>query len=234
MNVGILYICTGKYDIFFEDFYKSCEEKFLTNHKKTYYVWTDSKKDVFNLDNVKVIYAEKLGWPNDTMLRFKKFNSIKETLLKEDILYFFNANMLIVSEITEDDMKIESNLVGVIHPYFLTSDNISFPYERNPVSTVSIPYGCGSNYFQGCLNGGKSKEFLKMSEILENLIDIDVNNGIIPIWHDESALNYYFAYNTVSALHPELAYPETSGLPYNKRIIQLDKNKLGGHNYLRS
>ena len=28
-KLGILYICTGKYDIFWEDFYKSCEKYFL-------------------------------------------------------------------------------------------------------------------------------------------------------------------------------------------------------------
>ena len=42
-RVAILYICTGKYNIFFADFYRSAEEYLLTDkqYKKEYFVWTD-------------------------------------------------------------------------------------------------------------------------------------------------------------------------------------------------
>jgi len=50
-KIGILYICTGKYDIFWKDFYLSCE-KYLLNDidengnkkfEKHYFVWTDAE-----------------------------------------------------------------------------------------------------------------------------------------------------------------------------------------------
>ena len=41
MNIGILLICTGKYTVFFNTVYDSCEEFFLNGHKKTYYVFRD-------------------------------------------------------------------------------------------------------------------------------------------------------------------------------------------------
>lgn len=44
MKIGILYICTGKYEKFFDEFFSSFEEKFLTNHEKYYFVFTDSNR----------------------------------------------------------------------------------------------------------------------------------------------------------------------------------------------
>ena len=39
--------------------------------------------------------------------------------------------------------------------------------------------------------GGKTIDFLKMSDLLEKNIDIDEKNNYIAIWHDESHLNKY-------------------------------------------
>lgn len=46
MKVGILYICTGKYIVFWEEFYKSCQKYFLSDSEcvKQYYVFTDVDK----------------------------------------------------------------------------------------------------------------------------------------------------------------------------------------------
>lgn len=44
MRIGILYICTGKYDIFWKDFYLSAERYFFQNEPwiREYYVFTDA------------------------------------------------------------------------------------------------------------------------------------------------------------------------------------------------
>ncbi len=44
MRIGILYICTGKYDIFWKDFYLSAERYFMQDQSFIieYYVFTDS------------------------------------------------------------------------------------------------------------------------------------------------------------------------------------------------
>ena len=43
MRIGILYICTGKYDIFWKDFYLSAERYFMQDQSFIieYYVFTD-------------------------------------------------------------------------------------------------------------------------------------------------------------------------------------------------
>jgi hypothetical protein len=45
-KVGILYICTGAYDVFFEGFYHTAEKFLLPNTEKHYFVFTESEKIV--------------------------------------------------------------------------------------------------------------------------------------------------------------------------------------------
>ena len=41
-KIGMLYICTGKYTVFWPEFYRSFEEKFLPGCEKEYFVFTDA------------------------------------------------------------------------------------------------------------------------------------------------------------------------------------------------
>jgi hypothetical protein len=69
--------------------------------------------------------------------------------------------------------------------------------------------------------------------VLSEKIRTDLSCGIVPIWHDESAMNWYYHSRNVTALSPSFAYPENTSFPFQKRILQLDKSKFGGHEYLR-
>ena len=190
MKIGILTICTGKYDIFFKSLYESLENNFLIDHEKTYYVFTDGV--IPEHEKVVVIQQEKLGWPHDTMMRFHMFNSISEQISQEDFLYFFNANMKALNIIGDEVLPTEENdwLMGAHHPGFFGKGVLAFPYDRNPECSCYIPVGDGKFYAQGCFNGGRSKEWLEMSKILSDNIDIDTKKGIIPLWHDESEINW--------------------------------------------
>lgn len=234
-RVAILYVCLGKYSVFFNDFYKSCESKFLKRHQKTYYVFTDDPT-IKTENNVVKIFHEKMGWPYDSMHRFKLFNSIKDQILTHDYCFFFNANMIFNKKIGEEILPKRENsyLVGVNHPGFFNKQERDFSYERNRDSMVSLLSKEGRVYYQGCLSGGRTFEYIEMSEVLEKRIDIDVKNGIIPVWYDESALNWYYSKFKPLCLPPSYAYPQNQKIPFDKKIIQLDKNKLGGHDHLRS
>jgi hypothetical protein len=231
-SVDILTICLGKYDTFFNQFYATCQAKFLPEHNKNFFVFTDKKLTYYN--NVTQVHQQKLGWPYDTMMRFKMFNRIKDSL-KGDYVFFFNVNMNFLNIVDEKVMPNSNNdyLMGVNHPGFYSTDNTHYPYERNYHSNFYIPPGQGKNYFQGCFNGGRRYEFLEMSNILEKKIDNDMSKDIIPVWHDESALNWYYSKKNPLVLEPSYAYPENWSLPFNKNIVQLDKNKFGGHSFLR-
>lgn len=97
MKVAILYICLGKYDVFWKEFYLSSEKYFLPACEKYYYVFTDSGY-IFQEENEHIIkiYQADLGWPDNTLKRFHFFDSQYESLIKYDYLFFLNANCLFV------------------------------------------------------------------------------------------------------------------------------------------
>jgi hypothetical protein len=121
-----------------------------------------------------------------------------------------NANMEVVSLISKDILPIkeESGLVATHHPGFYRKHPNLFTYERNCKSNFYIPFGSGESYVQGCFNGGRSKEFLKMCREIKGRMDADLINEIIPVWHDESALNWYLLDKNPKILHPVYAWPE--------------------------
>lgn len=230
--ITIFTICTGKYSMFFENFYNSCEEFFLKDYNKKYYVFTDG--DIIERDNIVKIHQEKLGWPYDTMMRFQMFNMVKDDVMSSDYAFFFNVNILFLKEISQEVLPNQENgyLVGVRHQGYYYETINSFPYERDINSSLFIPYGSGRFYYQGCFIGGRTKEFMEMSMILDTLIKKDLSNNIIPIWHDESALNWYYASREPLGLHYNYAIPEAVKKE-DSLAIQLDKNKFGGHQQLR-
>lgn len=52
MKIAILYICTGKYNVFFRDFYSSSEKYFLPNCEKTYFVFSDNQEAILSMGGV--------------------------------------------------------------------------------------------------------------------------------------------------------------------------------------
>ena len=92
MRIGILYICTGKYDIFWKDFYLSAERHFLQDPSFTleYYVFTDSSKlyDEENNKHIHRIRQKNLGWPDNTLKRFHIFLRKLTTFFSSMPIYY--------------------------------------------------------------------------------------------------------------------------------------------------
>lgn len=243
-RVGILYVCTGKYAIFWKRFYKSCERYFMNDKdvERRYYIFTDSKSVYKSKRNSRIVIVpqENLGWPNNTLKRFHMFTGIKDRLMAEtDYLFFFNANMEFCSNIGTEVLPPDdgNRLIGSIHPGFYDLEKAEFTYERRKESTAYIPLEDGEHYYSGALSGGATKEYLKLCEILRERTDIDEANGIVALWHDESQINRYFLENPPSKeLSPAYVYPEGWSLPYSPCVIMLDKasKRYGGHEYMRS
>ncbi len=234
MKIGILYICTGKYNIFWKSFYESSEKYLLRNHEIKYFVFTDAKNiDYQNNENIVRIYQKNLGWPQNTLRRFHIFNKHKKILGCMDFLFFCNANLLFVNEVNEEILPYEEELVVFKHPGYWNKQRSRFPYETNPESLAYIPSDKGNTYVMGGLNGGKTEDFLKMSQILSTNIDKDLKKGIIAVWHDESHLNNYIVDKKVKILDPSYGYVEDWNLPFHPKIVIRDKNQYGGHEFLR-
>jgi len=233
VRVAILYICTGKYDMFWPEFYESSESKFLPGIEKHYYVFSDTTK-IGNTDRIHIVHQEPLDWPLITLFRFKMFCSISEKLREYDFLFFMNANMYINESIGEEILPFKEKLCVTLHPgQFAQRKSSEYPYERNPASTAYIKKNEGAHYFMGGLNGGAAKEYLDMCFELNSNILKDLRHNIIAVWHDESHLNHYMKDRTPKILDPGYGYPDGWTIPFPPRIIIRDKTKYGGHDILR-
>ncbi|MFA6094595.1 MAG: family 6 glucosyltransferase [Candidatus Paceibacterota bacterium] len=239
MKIGILYICTGKYTVFWKDFYSSCEKYFIPEAEKHYFVFTDSEIIDFENTNKNIhrTYQENLGWPNNTLMRFDIFLKAKEHLLKMDYIFFCNANLLFLEQISAAEFLPtgNENLVACIHPGFYNKIPSEFTYDRNENSTAHIPFNSGTHYYAGGINGGKCKQFIDAMTEMNKNISIDSQNGVVALWHDESHWNKYILKEkpNLKELSTAYLYPEGSELPFSPKILVRGKERLGNVEKLR-
>lgn len=228
-KIGILYICTGVYDVFWKEFFTSCEENLLRGNELHYYVFTDAKS-VYGEENcprIHRIYQENLGWPGNTLYRYHIFCKYKDMLSKMDYLFFMNANIVVKRPVTEEEfLPVRENLLFVRHPLFYNKPPYERTYERHRRSTAYIPFSKGTEYIVGGCNGGKTEDFFKMAETIKERTDIDDKHNIIAAWHDESHINRYLfdlqkqgKDNICKILSPSFCYPEGFDLPFEQVLV---------------
>lgn len=225
MNIGLLIIATNKYIGFLQPLIDSADNFFLKNHVVTYFIFTDQDIILNSNRNIKIIKIEHKDWPWMTLGRYKIFINHVDILSKEDYLYYCDVDMKFVDEVGDE---ILGDRVATQHPGYYGRRGTP---ETNQISTSFVSPNEEMQYFAGGFNGGRSEEYLKMSKIISTNIDIDYSKGIIAIWHDESHMNRYFIDNPPTViLPPSYCYGESMDIPFNKRLIALDKN----HSKLRT
>jgi len=219
MKVGLLVIATNKYTRFLQPLIDSADEHLLKNHDVTYFVFTNEEVDIQTDRNVIKIDVEHKEWPWMTLGRYRIFSDAHEQLSEMDYLYYSDADMKFVAEVGDE---ILSDRVATQHPGFYGRKGNP---ETNPNSLACIYPHEQNQYFAGGFNGGTSEEYLKMAKKLADNIDIDFEKGIIAKWHDESHMNRYFFDNTpTKILNPSYCYGESMNIPFEKKLIALDKN----------
>ncbi|MDD3645905.1 MAG: family 6 glucosyltransferase [Candidatus Gracilibacteria bacterium] len=240
MKIGILYMCSGKYEKFFDGFYESSKRLFLTDKEKHYFVFTDSKRlleQYGNNKDITFIEQRTLGWPIHTLFRFWMFRSIKEQLLNYDFLVFFNANFVFLEKIGDEFLPNGRNekLIAGLHAWFYNKPSFLYPYDRNRKSSAYIPYWKRGKYYQGSLNGGFTNDYLNLIETCFNNIQTELNKNVIAKWFDESHLNkYLLGRSDVKSLDVSYNYPEGSNLPFKPKIMLLNKGGGDGHKEIRN
>ena len=252
-KVAVLYIALGRYKIFWKDFFES-SEKFLLQCDKHYFIWTDCAPEEIEYagkDNVTITYAQKKGWPYDTLFRFEMFLQKEKELSQFDYIFFCNANLLFynptdLSEIAPAEWH--DGLVGGLHPgnkfnipgsTFNNPDR--FSYERRPESTAYIPFGKGRNYLCGAFNGGTAAAYLQMCRTLSENVKIDLEKNIVACVDDESHLNAYVVDKNYLLAGRAYLFPEGAvrRIPkVQRKMIKIvsrtkDSPKWGGTEWLR-
>jgi hypothetical protein len=196
---------------------------------------------------LKVHQVDSYVWPEATLLRYKMFSN-QSSLLREDILMHLDADMFVhsnpiplilescsisdinlvshpgywrksfnrrsISEVVKD-LKDKSRLMGSIQKKPRGS------WETNPTSMAYVPEENRSHYVCGGTWFGNRTALLDLISDLAVLTEIDISNGIIPIWHDESMLNRWASLNPHGLLSPSLCYvDEYRHLNSIPRVIQ--------------
>lgn len=228
-KIGILYICTGEYSVFWKDFYTSFEKNFLPNTEKHYFVFTDTDV-LFDCENNKRIHIKKIisqPWPLPTLLKYHTFLQYEDELRNMDYLYQSNANILCEQEVTEEEflnLDQKQPLFFNVHPGYINTNLIYIPFDRNAASKAYVSYIKGKKYVFGAMNGGLSGSYLKMIKEIMQDINYDLKNNYIAKWHDESYVNHYVAYHNNYILHsPAYCYPVGFDVNFKRKIVGVSK-----------
>lgn len=221
MKIAILSINIGKYICFWKDFYQSAQLLFLPDADRHFFVFTDAvdNKDLQH-DNVTVIYQKDLGWPGNTLYRFHMFLSIESQLQDFDYIFFGNSNLLFIEKLGAEILPSpEQRWVFVKREKSLMHNGIEV-YETRPESLAYVAPEEKNIYVRGGFNGGIASDYIDMCKELAHNIDVDNENGIVAIWHDESHITR-FAINHPNALvlPAGYLYPEEYVMPYAKHIL---------------
>lgn len=225
-RVAVLYLCTGAYRVFWHDFYPNFKEHFLPDCERTFYVFTYAETiDYEDQPDVRRIPQQALPWPYSTMQRFDAFLGQADRLAGYDYLFFANANLRCLRDVTAGELLPDAArgqvLTVVCHLPYYGKNPIFHPYERRRKSRAGIPYNCGTWYVAGGLNGGQSAAYLDLCRELKARTDEDLSHGVIARFHDESQLNRLVAEQPgrFRILGPEYCTPEET--PTGQETIRI-------------
>jgi hypothetical protein len=229
MKVAILFVCIGDYSIFWREFRASAEKALVPDAERSFIVFSDQPVDRFpGADHV--VYQDNLGWPLNTLYRFRMFLRISDLLRQYDNVVFFNANCEFCNVISATELfGSESDLVACRHPGFYNKSSDQFTYERRTESSAYVAHG--SVYVAGGLMGGRTSVFLEVCKELHSNIEADFDRGVLAIWHDESHWNAFINHRApalgqkVHLLDPGFLYPEGWQIPFTPRIMLREKSK---------
>jgi hypothetical protein len=197
-TIGIQAIYVGQYTKFYENFIKNCEDFFLPQYKKYYYIATDDEnliKPKHMEDRIFFLKIKKIGWPYETLYRFKYFLMFKqEDIEKSDYIYFVNGNGQFVNHINTEVFPDNSGYVFTHHHGFKNKKFEKQSFEKknhNSTAFIQKNKNVKYNYYAGGFYGATREKYLQMCSILDKNISLDEENDYIAEWHDESHINHF-------------------------------------------
>jgi hypothetical protein len=201
-KVTLNLIATNNYTIFLDDVIESARNLFVNDCELIFIVYTNSNQK-FDSPDIKKIDIDNEPWPMPTLKRFHYFLLAKEEILESDFSFYVDVDSMFRKPLNLSDMiSKDQGLIGTLHPGFVlieTWNPLGTP-ELDPRSRAFIKRGKNKHYFCGGFFGGDSNSFIKMSENIRENVNLDLNDGIIAIWHDESHLNRYFLDNPPASI----------------------------------
>jgi hypothetical protein len=238
MTILINLIATNKYVNFLDGILNSIDQYFFKGVKITAIIHTNEDISIFiqqfRPSGIQIIKnpIHHEPWPFTTLKRFHYFIQAEKLIRKSDFSFYIDVDSLFIDNIGLSDIQ-DSGIFATIHPGLNQGPGTP---ERNPNSEAYIPIGSTNRYFCGGFFGGDTESFLEMSEAIKNAINRDLKKNIIAIWHDESHLNKFLMLNEPAKIfnYPFAVAENLTPIFETSKILFLDKNSKGGHEFFRS
>ncbi len=200
----------------------------------------DSAREFFQpTEQVEFIRLDgREGWPDATMFRWHVCLENWMHLHRFDHLYLSDADMRFEGLVGANILAPLDGTVATVHPGYVGKPHWVLPYERREDSMCHVVSSEGDVYYAGGFAGGDRDGFRWLAERIKERIDADVSRGIVPAWHDESALNRVLALTppdvtlSPSHCHPDkdLYYRESVWTEdYPRLLVALDKPEHERH-----
>ena len=260
-NIGVISIATNVYLDYYFSLLESFKEKCDKFDNITFYLFTDRIEDALffvrnnQLSNVVVINIPNYSWPEATLLRFQVISENRFSF-SEECLVYIDADMQVEKDPIPFFEESKNSMSLIRHPGYYY--NFSFKYLffsiRNLRRTLShfkllitrgrigawdecksglafVPFFKARHYFCGGIWFGNKEIFLNMCQILAERTSKGLMDNFMPIWHDESYVNWYASTSEICELTPILCADGKIDSLYNGGIYirAVDKPVLGFH-----
>jgi hypothetical protein len=216
-TLGIIVIATGKYfEEFIPNLKASLDQYFnFSDYQVQLYCFTDASEQIAGVKNIPI---QHFAWPFSTLLRYRWISQNLTLLEQHDFLLYMDADMRVV--LTPPASIFEHPLIAVRHPGYIDNPGA---FEIDRTDSCYVPPPLRKHYFQGCFWGGQSNDFSRLIKTLAQMVDQDLSQGNIPIWHDESYLNKYLSTQVCKALPSTFAWPEGQTPVEPPYVLHLEK-----------
>jgi histo-blood group ABO system transferase len=172
------------------------------------------------------------GWPNGTLFRYNAlFSQINPK--DDDYVFLCDADMRFEGDVSSEILPKEG-LAATAHPGYVSSPPMLLPYERRMNSRAYVSPNEGGHYYAGGFIGGKASAMRALADWVMTNVWLDIGDGLIAKWHDESHLNRYLVNNPPEIkLNPSYCFPDNSSYyekevwkeTYTRRLVALDKTR---------
>lgn len=187
-TLGIYYIATGCYNVGFKNFIKNIN-LFYPQFKKTIILLSDELSSYDNtiVNDCKIEYHKINNYPWPIITLFKMYYILKYRG-EYDYICYCNADLEFNKNFNKYENIDLTRFTATKHNWI--DDNFeALPLSNdNPKSSAYI-----GDHIYNYVNGGffisEANIGYKMCEDVINMLNTDINNGVLPTWHDESYLN---------------------------------------------
>ena len=229
-SVDVISIATNGYDKYFVNLVASADKYLQVEKDAIFHIFTDNteniKKNVINLKNITICYhnVPSYNWPEATLIRYQLIFQNRDHFSSQVIMYI-DSDMLFKSSVGLElfPEKWQNELAFVYHPgYWRKKSNpaIKSPrdffkllkyggigtWETRKLSSAFITRKLRKLYCCGGIWMGKREKIINFSKLMFDSVENDKRNNITAVWHDESHLNKFVAYNRITLLSPEYCY----------------------------